>query len=95
MTNNAHTLSRPAQGAIIKYSEAVCRKAYAMHREGYGASGVANECPGFPDIRRGSVAAADSAINAGRELAAVAGDAEALSELAAIQRNKELTAAGY
>lgn len=57
------TLTPKAARAISKYSLATCLKAFQYHVSGYGARSIYQECvSGLPNT-----AAADAAINAGRE----------------------------
>lgn len=70
------TLSRRAASAVAKYGRGRCLDAYRAHRAGDGARTIAFEhyLPNTP--------AADAAIDAGRELAALDGDEQAAREVA-------------
>jgi hypothetical protein len=61
-----NTLSRKTRNAINKLGESVCISAYGEHQYGNGANTVSWTVSG---IRPGCTGQADSAINAGRELA--------------------------
>ncbi|HDR9174465.1 TPA: hypothetical protein QDB23_001677 [Burkholderia vietnamiensis] len=61
-------LTKNATRALANYGVKACRVAYDMHhRQGFGAAGIANEGP----VELKTTRQADSAINAGRELAAL------------------------
>ena len=62
---DSQPLSRKTLTAIAKYGRLACVQAFRMHdKDGYGASGVANEGP----LTIKTTQQADAAINAGREI---------------------------
>lgn len=75
-TDRPGSLSRRAASAVAKYGSDRCLDAYRTHRTGDGARTIAFE-HNFP-----GTAAADAAIDAGRELAALGGDEQAAREVA-------------
>jgi hypothetical protein len=70
------TLSRRAKSAVEKYGRDRCLDAYRAHRAGDGARTIAFEHY-LPNT-----SAADAAIDAGRELAALDGGEQAAREVA-------------
>lgn len=69
------TYTKKTQIAIRKHGEETCVKAYDRHTQGDGARTVAIEVTG------GTFNTADAAINAGREISAVAGNVVARAEI--------------
>lgn len=66
---NTMLYSKEVRRVVSKLGVDACRKAYRLHKEGYGAAGIAFEC-GF-ETRRGYLASntAMSAAKAGCEIA--------------------------